>query len=451
MNPFRLLRTPGLLSVSALTVAVGLGVVLPTVTATYPWRDILLFLLAALVMYLACVRPSVSIVLVVATFVFSAGLRRLLPAVDPTADLAAVLPFFVALPLAAHGVRATKPIGATLLLVWITARAAFFDVPLVSVAGWLDLAVPLLAAFGIARVPSGLSTFARATVLCGSIAATYGIIQYFAPFPWDVAWLMRASLDSAGQPGSTNFRPFSTLPAPGTASMVATAVILIMVFRKDLVRASAFLRTWALASSSVFLLLTQVRSVWLALAAALLIGSFGARGRSARQVLPLAAFIAVVVLVLPPGEIVLDRIETLTSLGDDDSYLNRVDALSKTGTVVSPLGLGLGALSPARRAAGGDPIDNGYLIILGELGVVGAVLLVLVLAWLVHRSRSPERPFVITLLLTSATSFAFGGFSGLLLWTLSGVGRPPASETDAEVENGGRGSVAAPRTVGLPT
>lgn len=425
-------------------VAVGLGIVLPTVTATYPWRDILLLLGGAVVVCVASIRASLSIVLVVGTSIFSALVRRLLPAVDPTADLAAVLPLIVALPLAAHGVRVMKPVGVTLFLAWVTVRAAFFDVPLASLAGWLDLAVPLLAAFGISRIPSGLSTFARTTVVCGSIAATYGIVQYFAPFPWDVEWLMTTNLYSAGQPGTPSFRPFATLPAPGTAAAIASAVILIVVFRRDLVNSSVFLRAWAVASSSTFLLLTQVRSLWLALVAALLIGSFTARNPTARQILPLAAVVMVVVLVLPPGEIVIDRIETLTSLGDDVSYLTRVDTVAKTGTVFSPLGLGLGELSPAGRAGGGDPIDNGYLIILGELGLAGSVLLVVVLAWLVRRSQAPEYPFLVVLLLTSATGFAFGGFVGLLLWALCGVGRPHAIDSDADAENEHR------RLLGLP-
>lgn len=433
MTTSSLLRAPRFLSVAAVTVAVGLGVVLPTIAATFPWRDIALFLVAAVVVGVACVKPSLSIVLAVGTFVFSAGVRRLLPAVDPTTDLAAILPFLVALPLAAHGVRATKPVGAALLLVWITVRAAFsFDVPLAGLAGWLDLAVPLLAAFGIARIPSGLSTFARATVVCGSIAAIYGIVQYFLPFPWDVEWLMGADLKSAGQPGTTNFRPFSTLPATVTAAMLSAVVILIVVFRKELIWRSSLFRAVALASSSCFLLLTQIRSVWLSLIASLLVGSLAARGRPAREILPLSAFVVAVVLILPLGEVVVERIDTLSNLEDDRSYRTRIDSLAKTGTIVSPLGLGVGELSSASRVGGGDPIDNGYQVVLGELGLVGAVLMTWVLAWLVRRSRPSEYAFVTMLLATSATAVAFSNFPGLLLWALSGVGRPQPTETHSE-------------------
>lgn len=428
-----LLRAPNLLSVAFFTVAAGLGVVLPTVTTAFPSRDIMLLLVAAVGMWIAWVRPSLSIVLVVGTFVFSAGVRRLLPAVNPALDLTAILPFVVALPLAARGVGGTKPVCAVLLLAWITVRALFsFDAVLVGVAGWLTLAVPLLAAFGIARVPSGLATFVRATVVCGSVAAIYGILQYFLAFPWDVEWLMRANLDSAGQPGTTDFRPFSTLPAPGPAAVLSAVVILIMVFRKELVWRSLLLRAVALASSSTFLLLTQVRSVWLALIVSLLFGSL-AGGRPARQILPVAAIVVAVVLVLPPGEVVVARFDTLSDLQEDVSYRSRIEDLTKTGSLISPLGLGVGKLSSATRVEGGTSVDNGYLVILGELGIVGAVLMTWVLAWLVQQRWRPEDgAFLLMLLVSMAAGAAFSGFTGLLLWTLSGVARPQEEETLGE-------------------
>jgi hypothetical protein len=49
-----------------------------------------------------------------------------------------------------------------------------------------------------------------------------------------------------------------------------------------------------------------------------------------------------------------------------------------------------------------------------------------VLAWLVRRSRPSDYAFTTMLLVSSATAFAFGNFPGLLLWALSGVGRPQA-------------------------
>lgn len=433
MTTASLLRAQNLHSIAIFSVAAGLGVVLPTVMLAFSSRDIVLLIVAAVVLWIAWLRPTLSIVLVVGTFVFSAAVRRLLPAVNPALDPTAILPFIVALPLAVHGVRGTKPVCAILLLAWITVRALFsFDAVLVGLAGWLILAVPLLAAFGIARIPSGLATFARATVVCGSVAAIYGIVQYFFPFPWDVEWLMRANLDSAGQPGTTNFRPFGTLPAPGPAAVLSAIVILLMVFRKELVWRSPLLRAVALASSSTFLLLTQVRSVWLALIVSLLVGSL-VGGRPGRQILPLAALVVAVVIVLPPGEVVVARFDTLSDLQEDVSYRSRIDDLTRFGSLISPFGLGVGKLSSATRVSeGGGSIDNGYLVILGELGIVGAVLMTWVLAWLVQRWRPEDCAFLVMLLVSTAAGAALGGFTGLLLWALSGVARPQEAETLGE-------------------
>jgi O-antigen ligase len=447
------LAWPRLIPVGAVTVAVGLGVVLPTITGSYPWRDLVLFLLGGATVGFAFSRPSLSIVLVVVSFIFSAWLRRLLPAVNPSTDLSAIIPFVVALPLATHGLKSIKPVSVTLLVGWVTLRAAVsFDFPLVGLAGWLNLAVPLLAAFGIARIHSGLSTFARATVICGSIAATYGVVQYFVPFSWDVDWVLRTDFENAGLPGNVDFRPFATLPATGTGAIISAVVILVLVFRSDLVRPSVLLRSWALASSSIYLLLTQVRSVWLALLVALLVGLFAARGRPARQLLPLGAFVVVVVLVFPPGELVVDRIDTLGNLQQDVSYRARLDLLAQTGSLISPIGNGVGTLSAGSRAQSDASIDNGYLIILGELGLLGAVLLACVLVWTARRSQPSEYALLTLLLVTSATGFAFGGFPGLLMWAFVGAGRPQATDDEAEVENGHpRLPTPSPRRLGLPT
>ncbi len=372
----------------------------------------------------AWLHPSATVVATVAAFVFSALLRRVFPAADPAADMAAIFPFIVAIPLAVHGLRCPKPGAVTLLLIWTTVGAAVaVGTPLVALAGWLNFAVPLLAAFGVRRIPSGLSVFARATVICGAIAATYGIVQYFVALPWDVAWLARSGVRSIGTFGEPNFRPFGTLPAPQTAATVSAVVILLMVFQRELVRPSAVLRAWALCSSAVFLLLTLARSVWVGLAAALVVGVLASRGRPARQLVAFVAVVMVFVLVAPQGDIVVERAQTFTNLGTDKSYNARLDLVDRAAALVSPVGMGLGRLSSGSRAASDATLDNGYLVVLGELGLIGLVLLAWALVWLSRHSRPPEYGFLTLLVLTAAGSFVFGNLPGLLLWTLSGAGR----------------------------
>jgi hypothetical protein len=423
VTPVRQLPGHLLAGVAVLAVATGLGVMLPTALSVYPVRDISLLLLAAALGGLAWLNPKFSIVVTVAAFVFSGLLRRLVPDIDPTSDAAAIFPFLVALPLAFHGARLKKPVAILTLVLWASVGAAFsLGSPLVGIAGWLNLAVPLLAAFGIRSIPQGMMVFVRATVICGAIAATYGIIQYFVPFRWDVVWLTDSGVSSAGTFGESNFRPFATLPAPQTAAMLCAVVILVVIFQRPLLRSSTALRVWALSVSSILLLLTLARTVWLALAAAILVGLLATKGRSARHLVPLVAVAVLFVAFAPQGEAVVGRAETFTDLSQDKSFNTRLDIVGAAGAVLSPFGVGLGNLSSASRAEEFTNIDNGYLVVLGELGVVGVGVLGWVLFWLVRHSRPPEYAFVTMLLVTAAGSFVFGNLTGLLLWTLSGIG-----------------------------
>ncbi|HEV2068475.1 MAG TPA: hypothetical protein VGR26_01630, partial [Acidimicrobiales bacterium] len=91
------------ITLSAIAVPVVLGAVLPQLTSAFSFRDVALLLLAAVLAAVAWLHPSASIVATVGAFVFSALLRRVFPAADPSADMAAIFPFVVAIPLAVHG------------------------------------------------------------------------------------------------------------------------------------------------------------------------------------------------------------------------------------------------------------------------------------------------------------------------------------------------------------
>ncbi len=417
---------------------------LPLLLTAYPTRDVALLLFGLAIAAVAWRNASLSIVATVAALVFSALLRRIFPAADASADPAAIFPFIVALPLAIRGAQCKKPAAVTVLVVWTIVGAALsFAVPLVGLAGWLNFAVPLLAAFGIRKTPNGLSTLARATVVCGAIAATYGIVQYFVAFPWDVAWLARAGIRSVGTFGESSFRPFATLPAPQTAALLSAIVILIVVFRPTLLQWGSIPRVWAMVSCAVFLLLTLARTVWLALVIALIVGLLSSGGRRARQLVPFVAVVGLFLSLAPQGDIVIGRAQTLTELESDKSFNARRDLVGRTDTLLSPIGIGLGRLSSASRAQDNSAIDNGYLIVLGELGLVGVVLLFWVLVWLVRQSRRPDYGFLAMLLVTSAGSFVFGNLPGLLLWTLAGIGR-----SEHEVAPGMHRSFSAPSNAG---
>lgn len=423
---------------SVFAVAIGAG--LPALAVTYGIRDMALFLLAAGLMGLSFIRPRFSIVTVIATFVFSGLVRRLFPAIDPAADLAAVLPFIVAIPLAVNGLRQPKPVSGTLLVGWVTVAGTLsFGSPLVALAGWLNLAVPLLVGYTIPRIPGGLRTFARTTVTCGAIAATYGIVQYFVAFPWDLAWLADAGFVTAGQFGEETFRPFATLPAPLTAAMLCAVVILLVMFRRDLLDPFPVLPAYGLAVSTVLLLLTQVRSVWVAVATALLVALLIEQGRTLRRLATPVLIVVLVVVLSPVGETIRARAQTLADLESDVSYQARFGLLGASVELFSPIGRGLGALSAGSRIEGDTSIDNGYLVVLGEIGVVGLVLVV----WaFIGRTRPLHRrdvPFVVVMVVANASALIIANLPGLLMWTLIGT----AHRRDPDGAEGSAGDLLA--------
>jgi len=384
-------------------------------------RNAVLFLLGAALAGAGFVSARLSIALTVATFFFWALLRRLLPAAEPSVDPAAIVPYLVAVPLAVRGLRVAKPVAVVALIGWATLTAVASFRPVIGLAGWLNFVLPLLVAFAVCSIPSGSAVLARWTVACGSLAAGYGIVQYFVPFRWDVEWLTRADFVSVGAFGKATFRPFATLPAPGTASVLVALVLLLLLFRRDLFDPSPPVRAWALAVSTLFLLLDQVRTAWIAFALAAVLGVLSRRGQSALRIAVCIAVAVVAMSLAPQASIVAKRAQTLTSLDSDASFRGRVAFLRGATQLVTPVGTGLGTRSSASRAEGDQSIDGGFLVVLAETGVVGLGLLIWVLAYAARHWRPFDRPFFGFLIVSSFAGYMFGGLSGVLLWSLCGV------------------------------
>ncbi len=417
-------RRPHALVSLGVLVAIVCGLVLPSLVKLYSFRNLIFLVLAFGLAAISAVRPTLSISVTVGAFVFSALLRRLVPAADPAVDAAAIVPFVVAIPLALRGVFERKPPSLTLTVAWISIAAALsFRTPLVGIAGWLNLAVPLLVAFAITTVPLGPRALARSTVAYGAIAATYGVLQYFVPFSWDITWLEATDFESVGRFGEDSFRPFATLPAPLTAAMLCVAVVLVVAFRSDLLWPSPILRGYALVAATVLLLLTQVRSAWVALVAALLVAAVVERSRALRKLVVPLATVLIVVLMSSPGQVILDRAQTLSELESDVSYQERSGLLDLTGSLLSPVGQGLGTLSTASRIEANSTVDNGYLVVLGEVGLVGLGLLLWLILSIARRARRPDLPFMVVLLVANLSALVLGGLPGLLFWPFLGLSR----------------------------
>lgn len=411
------------------------GVMLPTLSNAFGHRTVVLLGIALALTGLAVLLPDASIPIAVSTVMFFALLRRILPTETPAADVAAILPFLVAAPLAVRGLRHRPPLSVTIFLAWGLATMVMNPgSPLVGAAGIANLGVPMMIGLGAAALPGGLQRLTASFVITGGLAATYGVFQYFSPLSWDVRWLADSNFFSAGRIGTSEFRPFATLPSPGTMALVAAVVVLLVVLPRSPVRGTV--RVWAGTSCGLLLLLTQVRSVWIATVAALLVAAIGDRRSAGRMIATVAVLSLAVLPIVPSRTTLVERVKSLSNPTADTSYSSRANLLRSSAALASPFGRGLGQYSAGNRLEGGSALDNGYLVVLAETGIIGIALLGWVLIAVARGAKPPDYPFLVFLLIVNAAGFAIGGVGAILLWATCGLqrmGRPTGRENGVKL------------------
>ena len=407
---------------SLLGVAAATGAIVPVLSTTFGTRTVVLLALTLALTGTSWMLPDVSIPVAVSTVMFFALVRRIFPSPTPASDVAAIFPFIVAAPLAWRGLRDDAPLSVVCFLAW--AAATFFlalGSPLVGLAGIANLAVPTSIGLAAARIPDGTAALRRSLVVSGAVAATYGIVQYLSPFGWDVRWQRDAKFLSTGRMGTPEFRPFATLPSPGTMAVVAAVVVLLVVLPSPPVH--GLVRAWAGCACGVILLLTQVRSVWIATAAAVIVAAAGGGRRAGRTIGVVILLGFVLTLVVPSKAALVERAKTLSNPGSDRSYSARTDLLRSAAKLATPFGEGIGQYSAGDRVVGGRSLDNGYLVVLGETGIIGVALLAWVLATAIGSATRRDYPFFVFLLIVNAAGLAIGGVGAILLWSTCGLQR----------------------------
>lgn len=263
-----------------------------------------------------------------------------------------------------------------------------------SVFGFVQFVLPLVCGAWIAMraVPADV-TFRQLTntfLWAGALIATYGIYQFIAPPPWDVAWVNASGLASIGVPEPFGLRVFATLNSPGTASFFFVFVVLLGLDRLDVRRPGPM---FAVTLCVAALALTNVRSAWLALALGVVI-FFVVSPQRGRPLLAVAA-IGIVSLVLALNASALlgykdataqlvARLDTFSDVDSDASANDRrretVEAAHQAWS--EPLGQGLGTVGTSTKlgAGGGQlTLDNGYMSRFLEMGVVGFAFYVVTL------------------------------------------------------------------------
>ena len=297
-----------------------------------------------------------------------------------------------------------------------------------------------LLGFNERGVSAGDSTLRNVLLFGIPPIAVYAILQRVLPLPdWDQAWIDATDFNSIGAPAEGEVRVFATLNSPGAfAPLLALSLLCYLTVRPrhpSIAVAGAGLLSVALA-------LTYVRSAWIALMVAALAHIVASRGQSARLLLGSAAAVAVVTValapVLPAAQDVVDRFDTIGSLGDDRSANERSATVSDTlpEALGAPLGHGLGSAGEQSKLSGDPGLrtpDNGYLALLYQIGPIGFLLvmaaigLMLRAAWRGARDRGPGQDlrlllfamFVYTIVQLGSGDQLFG-VSAVIFWFIGG-------------------------------
>ncbi|UPO77622.1 O-antigen ligase family protein [Arthrobacter sp. Helios] len=253
------------------------------------------------------------------------------------------------------------------------------DSGLIRVAGWVGIA--LLANEGITSMSRWLCLMRR-LVLIGGLSALLGLAQFLTGqsllewiqlpgFSADTAYTVVSSRGEFVRPSGAASQP---LEYAAVLSMVLPVALMLALSEKQRNFAA---RWWPAAAVALVTVISGSRSAFIGAAVGVLALVPGWSAAVRLRVLGAAVVLLGIVYVTVPGMAGTIRGMFLT-LGNDSSSLSRTDSYSVAVEIAlrNPFfGRGFGTFLPHYRI-----FDNGYLTALVELGLVGAGLLILMLA-----------------------------------------------------------------------
>ena len=264
------------------------------------------------------------------------------------------------------------------------------------------------------------------------VMGVYGIVQFYHPAAWDIAWLegLPGGIASStfGRPEPKQIRVWSTLNAPGPFASVTVALLLLVITKRSRLRIPAF------AAGLYALLLSLVRTSWLT-------GVFGMlyfAKNSNRQVFIKVLFalgacgLGLVLLANSSLNvpIIQDRLKTLGNLKEDESVRDRTRLYTGLSGEVAenPVGIGLNNADFYK----GYPLDSGPIRMLLNLGWIGTLFysigIIQVLIPLYSRMDRTDvwsissTAIISTYLLQLVSGLVFIGASGAMFWLAVGAG-----------------------------
>lgn len=285
--------------------------------------------------------------------------------------------------------------------------------PAVRAYGLLTSLLPAVLGYAVFEgLHEKLPRFAvMSPLVLAPVAALYGLVQYAVDPAWDMAWLTdrQEELISVGPPEPGAYRVFGSMESPGPYAiylglgLVALGAVALWSRPSARFRGSLSLMVVAAAVTVAALILSATRSVLFGLPLVAVFAVFLLPRRRRGRLLLVTAVLALGTLVVPA--MLADRLyETeyeanrlrIGEVADDRSLEARVDLLDQFSLVLrSPWGTGLGSSGRATSLESGETtadLDNGYLALAQETGVIGLVLfLVLLRTALVEGRRGLER------------------------------------------------------------
>jgi len=293
-------------------------------------------------------------------------------------------------------------------------------------------------------------TWMRGFAFIAVVVGAYGIVQYLVLPAWDRFWMEEVEMTSIGHPEPLMVRVFSLLNSPGPAGNFLAFALGAMLVN----RSWRFLGPAGIAAVAAALLLTLVRSSWIALI--VLLAAYLLASRSARRIrllLTMAVMLAASQALLPllPGaDAVASRFGTLGSLSEDHSFRERLKFTAGMLPAVAsnPIGYGLGSTGVGTKLGGGgggiQSFDNGYLNLIYTFGLPGGLALLYLLLYLAGqqwRRRAGDPDYaglsfaaVMAVLFLLLGQNPLPGVGGMLIWFLAAL---PFLRSGGERSGGG--------------
>lgn len=402
-------------------------------------------------LYLVRLHPPAYVGFVLWLWMLTAFVRRLadLSAGWQEPSVVLLTPYLVTLlsvvPFVEATIRRQRAVGyrpAGLAMFGLAAAGTMTGLPLGFMSGpqgalleALNYFTPLALGFYIAMANEWapeieervIATFRMAALVTG----LYGIYQFTAAPVWDTSWMVNSEMVTIGRPEPFGIRVFSTMHSPGVLGVFIAMALILWVARPTVAGIPAA------AAASITLLLSQVRSAWLAfiVGAVLVVTTLRPAQQLKAMLLAVLALAMMGTLLVTPemSEMVDQRMKTFEQIDEDTSGLARVMGHEVALELVTrrPLGMGIGQ-TDATIESYVSMRDSTIIAGLVQFGLIGALLyfsglaMVLVHVWRYYRRAETADGAALAcaglgLLAISSLGVMSAGPMGICFWMVAGL------------------------------